>query len=76
MMAKSRGSVALTEGIGETAGAIWRLLDNEGPVSVAQLVKKVGEPRDTVMQGLGWLAREGKVQIEEVGRKRTVSLCG
>ncbi len=75
-MAKSKGSVTLTEGIGETAGAIWRLLDGEGPVSVTQLVKKVGEPRDTVMQGLGWLAREGKVQIEEVGRKRTVSLCG
>ncbi len=76
MMAKSKGPITLTEGIGETAGAIWRLLDSEGPVSVTQLVKKVGEPRDIVMQGLGWLAREGKVQIEEVGRKRTVSLCG
>lgn len=74
-MAKSQGPTTWTEGIGETAGAIWRLLDGEGPVSVTQMVKKVGEPRDTVMQGLGWLAREGKVQIEEAGRKRTVSLC-
>ena len=40
------------------------------------IVKKLGEPRDIVMQGLGWLAREGKVQIEDVGRKRMVSLCG
>jgi predicted ArsR family transcriptional regulator len=74
-MAKSTDPVTLTEAIGETAGAIWRLLNSEGSVSLAQLVKKVGEPRDAVMQGLGWLAREGKVQIEEVGRKRTVTLC-
>ncbi len=73
-MAKSDAPMTLSERVGETAGAIWHLLDKEGPVSLTQLVKKVGEPRDTVMQGLGWLAREGKVQIEEVGRKRSVSL--
>ncbi len=75
-MAKSEPPVSLTAQIGEVAGAIWRLLDSDGPVSLAQLVKKLGEPRDVVMQGLGWLAREGKVQIEDVGRKRMVSLCG
>lgn len=63
------------ERIGATAGAIWHLLDEEGAVSMTQLVKKVGEPRDVVMQGLGWLAREDKVHIDETGRKRTVSLC-
>lgn len=75
-MAKSEPPVSLTAQIGEVAGAIWRLLDSDGPVSLTQLVKKLGEPRDVVMQGLGWLAREGKVQIEDVGRKRMVSLCG
>ena len=75
-MAVSKVPTTLTDGIGETAGAIWRVLDSEGSVSLTQLVKQVGEPRDAVMQGLGWLAREGKVQIEEVGRTRTVSLCG
>lgn len=75
MMAESDAPSTFTERIGETAGAIWRLLDCEGPASLTQLVKKVDEPRDTVMQGLGWLAREGKIQMEEVGRKRTISLC-
>ncbi len=74
-MAKSDDPMTFAERIGKTAGAIWHLLDSEGPVSLTQLAKKVDEPRDTVMQGLGWLAREGKVQIEEVGRKRIVSLC-
>jgi hypothetical protein len=41
---------------------------------MAKLVKAVGEPRDTVMQAIGWLAREDKLQIEEEGRSRIVSL--
>lgn len=60
--------------IGVTAGAIWHLLDSKGPLKLPQLVKKVSEPRDTVMQALGWLAREGKIEIQEKGRQRTVAL--
>jgi hypothetical protein len=41
---------------------------------MAKLVKAVGEPRDTVMQALGWLAREDKLSIEEEGRSRIISL--
>lgn len=66
--------VSCVSHIGETAGAIWRVLSDNGPLSMAKLVKAVGEPRDAVMQGLGWLAREGKVNIDEDGRNRTVSL--
>jgi hypothetical protein len=43
-------------------------------MSLAKLVKTVGEPRDTVMQALGWLAREDKIWIEDEGRSRMVSL--
>lgn len=60
--------------IGETAGLVWRALAEGGPMSMAQLAKQVGQPRDTVMQALGWLAREDKVAIEEEGRKRLVFL--
>jgi len=60
--------------IGETAGAIWELLHNNGPSTVAKLVKQVGQPRDTVMQALGWLAREKKIGIVEKGRSRIVTL--
>lgn len=60
--------------IGLTSGVVWKVLVENGPLSMARLVKAVGEPRDTVMQALGWLAREDKVWIEEEGRTRTVSL--
>jgi hypothetical protein len=60
--------------IGETAGAVWRLLDKKGPLTLAKLVKDIDLPRDTIMQALGWLAREDKIDIEENGRTRTVSL--
>ncbi len=59
--------------IGETAGAIWHSLSERGPVTTAKLVKEVEAPRDVVMQALGWLAREGKIEIED-GRSRTVTL--
>ena len=62
------------EHIGHTAGVVWKALSEHGPLTMAKLVKAVGEPRDTVMQALGWLAREEKVWIEEEGRSRVVSL--
>jgi hypothetical protein len=60
--------------IGDVAGTIWRTLSQDGPLTLAKLVKAVGEPRDVVMQGLGWLAREGKIRIGEEGRNRVVYL--
>lgn len=60
--------------IGETAGVIWHILDDSGPLSLAQLSKRVDAPRDIVMQAVGWLAREEKIEIEETGRGRIVSL--
>ena len=60
--------------VGETAGLVWKILRENGPLSMAKLVKAVGGPRDVVMQALGWLAREDKIWIEEDGRTRVVSL--
>ncbi len=60
--------------IGETAGVVWKTLADNGPMSMAKLVKEVGHPRDLVMQALGWLAREDKIQIEEEHRSRIISL--
>lgn len=62
------------EQIGTTAGAVWRVLAERGPLTMAKLVKGVGEPRDVVMQAIGWLAREDKVYIEEEGRSRIIGL--
>lgn len=60
--------------VGETAGMVWRTLSDNGPMSMTKLVKEVRRPRDTVMQALGWLAREEKISIDEEGRSRVVSL--
>jgi hypothetical protein len=60
--------------IGETAGAVWHFLQENGSASLTRLVKEVDAPRDVLMQALGWLAREDKIWIDEQGRGKTVSL--
>jgi hypothetical protein len=60
--------------IGTIAGGVWHTLEKNGPMSLAKLGKEIDAPRDIVMQAVGWLAREGKVEIEETGRGRFISL--
>jgi hypothetical protein len=60
--------------IGETAGAVWHALHKHGPLSLAKLVEIVGANRDVVMQAIGWLAREDKLDLTETKRGRIVSL--
>ena len=60
--------------IGETAGRVWQLLNASGPISLAKLAKDMDLSRDLVMQAVGWLAREGKVAMEDRGRVRMISL--
>ena len=60
--------------IGETAGQIWGLLSIKGTLSMTKIVKEIGGPRDTIMQAIGWLAREDKIHIDDDGRNRTVCL--
>ena len=50
--------------IGIVAGEIWHHLDVNGHVSIAQLAKAIGKPREIVLMSLGWLAREGHVKIQ------------
>lgn len=67
-------SCSCLDQIGDTAGAVWRYLDTNGPTKMTVLVKEVDAPRDTLMQALGWLAREDKIAIDEESRTRVVSL--
>ena len=60
--------------IGLMAGRIWHELDINGSMSVSALVRRIDRPRDYVMEGIGWLAREGKISIRDEGRIRMVSL--
>ena len=63
------------ESIGTVSGIVWHYLQEEGPVTLSRLARDVDAPRDLVMQGVGWLAREGKVQFLEGSRGKLVALC-
>ena len=60
--------------IGETAGRVWRLLDEQGTMSLSKVCQAIDAPRDLVMQAIGWLAREDKLALEETPRGRFLSL--
>jgi hypothetical protein len=72
-MAAATATSAIPQ-IGETAGLVWHALHEQGPLSLTRLVKMVDAPRDTVMQAVGWLAHEGKVDIDDSKRGRTIFL--
>lgn len=61
--------------IGSVAGMIWQYLDEHGPMTLSKLAKGIEAPRDTVMQGVGWLAREGKIRFDETPRSKTIALA-
>ena len=63
-----------TAAMGTMAGRIWTILRDRGEQSVSAIVKRIGAPRDYVMEGIGWLAREGKIRVVEESRVRVVSL--
>ena len=49
--------------VGETAGEVWRLLASAGPLSAAQLKKKLNPKGELLSMALGWLAREDKIEL-------------
>ncbi len=60
--------------IGDTAGVVWNVLHERGEMTITQVVKAVKRPRDLVMQALGWLAREDKLQFDFTKRRHVVRL--
>jgi hypothetical protein len=49
--------------IGETAGQVWKLLESDGPQTLAMVKKKVSAKPGYVEYALGWLAREDKIEF-------------
>ena len=60
--------------IGETAGAIWRVLSSDGPQTQVQLRKKLGTRSELLNLAVGWLAREGKIEITQEKKTYRVRL--
>ena len=51
------------EEIGEVAGEIWHVLQERGEISLSGIVSAIKASQSTVYMGLGWLAREDKLEF-------------
>jgi hypothetical protein len=51
--------------IGENAGIIWRLLNNEGDMHINHLLSKLNINENDIYSAVGWLARENKIKIKK-----------
>jgi len=60
--------------IGETAGKVWKFLEEKGEASLSQLKKGVKADPNLILQAIGWLAREDKLRIEKKDRFITYAL--
>jgi hypothetical protein len=60
--------------VGETAGKIWHLLNDEGPQTFPQIKKKLDGSSELLSFALGWLAREDKVGITQEKKTLTITL--
>ncbi len=60
--------------IGETAGNIWQVLNDNGESTFAKVKKKVGGSDDILHQAIGWLAREDKLTISKKGSSVKLSV--
>ena len=54
--------------IGETAGKVWEFLEEKGEATMTQIKKGVKADPNLILQAIGWLAREDKLQIQKKER--------
>ena len=64
----------LQEQIGFAAGEIYGYLDNNGESTFSKMKKELDLKGNFADLGLGWLAREGKVEISKKGTSVSVRL--
>jgi DNA-binding transcriptional regulator PaaX len=57
--------VEMLDNIGSVAGAIWHYLENNNETTITKLTREIGENERTILMGVGWLAREGKLDFEK-----------
>ena len=65
----------MQEKVGSAAGQIWKVLSSaKSPVNITDIPKKTKLSSQLAYQGLGWLAREGKLEYQQKGRSIYVCL--
>ena len=60
--------------IGITAGQIWKYVDKNSEVTALKLKSVLGITNTVLYMGIGWLAREGKINIVEYAKGYKISL--
>lgn len=60
--------------IGEHAGRVWKHLNGRGETTMTSLVKDTKLNQRQADRAVGWLAREGKVQLRKAANKELISL--
>jgi hypothetical protein len=60
--------------VGELSGRVWRHLAAEGEQSIAQVVTALEDSADRVCMAVGWLAREGKINMKSVDGSILIAL--
>ena len=58
----------MIEEIGTVAGEIWHLLKERGELSVSGVVAEINASQSIAYMGLGWLAREDKLEFVKKSR--------
>lgn len=61
--------------IGIVAGEIWHALDETGSCNLTDLCTVLERPRELILMSLGWLCREGHVQLTQQDQGYHVSLA-
>jgi hypothetical protein len=74
MATSKKVSLTLEEQIGFSAGEIYEYLHNNGTTTFAKMKKDLDLKGNFADLGLGWLARENKVDIQQKGPAVKVSL--
>ena len=64
----------LQDKIGQSAGEIFNYLNNNGESTVSKMKKELDLKGNFADLGLGWLAREDKVEISKKGTSVSVRL--
>lgn len=60
--------------IGIVAGEIWHALDQRGECTLQELCTALERPREIVIMSLGWLCREGHVQLVQQAKDYQICL--
>ena len=64
----------MNDAIGEMAGNVWNALNQKGSQTVAKLKTALKADPFILDAAIGWLAREGKVEVSKAKSSITISL--